>query len=131
MSLSIDFSQHHFCLPHRSVYSRDAFPALFCSKWFTSTAFFLLDTVKAVKGKFITDEAPVPPSKAILLLRDFLLESVKWVDEFPPITQNQRFGNQAFRQWHRKVVQQSLSLCKGLVALSPILPAKVRIRRFD
>lgn len=41
-------------------------------------------------------------SKAIVELLDTI---DKWIDENPPIDQPQRFGNQAFRSWYKKLTQ--------------------------
>jgi hypothetical protein len=34
----------------------------------------------------------------------------KWVDEFPPLPQPMRFGNQAFRHWHSKLLDEGRSI---------------------
>lgn len=112
-----------FSLPRRGVKSRLDLDALYSSKWFTKMGSFLIQTTKAVEGKFNEDPCHVSP--AISKITDFLKESVSWASEFPPITQNQRFGNQSFRQWHRKFVQQALPLCKELVKMSQTLPIEV------
>ena len=36
-------------------------------------------------------------------LAEFLDNCGKWVDETPPVKQQMRFGNKAFRTWHDKV----------------------------
>ena len=34
---------------------------------------------------------------------NLLGELDKWVSEFPPIDQQQRFGNKSFREWHKRL----------------------------
>lgn len=31
----------------------------------------------------------------------------KWIDDFPPLENSQRFGNKAFRSWASKLVEVS------------------------
>lgn len=38
-----------------------------------------------------------------------------WVDEIPPLQQPMRFGNQAFRQWHARLVDRSPDMIKDLL----------------
>ena len=38
-------------------------------------------------------------------LLGLLDELDKWIDEIPPVEQQQRFGNKAFKDWHSKLEQ--------------------------
>ena len=60
-----------------------------------------------VRGKPISMIKEVAaPLAAIVELLD---ELDKWIDELPPIEQPMRFGNKAFRTWHERLVEVSLS----------------------
>ena len=34
-----------------------------------------------------------------------------WTSEYPPVAQNNRFGNKAYRDWHARLDQVGLSAC--------------------
>lgn len=56
---------------------------------------------EAVKGKSLSVECPESDvTKGMVNLLDKL---DVWIEETPPIEQPQRFGNQAFRTWYKKV----------------------------
>jgi len=56
---------------------------------------------EAVKGKSLSSECPESDvTKGMIRLLDKL---DVWIKETPPIEQPQRFGNQAFRIWYKKV----------------------------
>ena len=56
---------------------------------------------EAVKGKSLSIECPESDvTKEMVSLLDKL---DVWIEETPPIEQPQRFGNQAFRTWYKKV----------------------------
>lgn len=56
---------------------------------------------EAVKGKSLSVECPESDvTKGMVSLLDKL---DVWIEETPPIEQPQRFGNQAFRTWYKKV----------------------------
>jgi serine/threonine-protein phosphatase 2A activator len=38
-----------------------------------------------------------------------------WVDDIPPLQQAMRYGNQAFRTWHSRLVSDAATLCRGLL----------------
>jgi len=56
---------------------------------------------EAVKGKSLSVECPESDvTKGMVSLLDKL---DVWIEETPPIEQPQRFGNQAFKTWYKKV----------------------------
>lgn len=69
---------------------------------------FIMALNEAVKGKSLSVECPESDvTKGIVSLLDKL---DVWIEETPPIEQPQRFGNQAFRTWYKKV-KEVLSHC--------------------
>lgn len=39
----------------------------------------------------------------------------EWISDIPPIHQNSRFGNKAFREWYQKLCMNSMDQMKGIV----------------
>eukprot|EP01028_Stygiella_incarcerata_P003880 TRINITY_DN180_c0_g2_i3.p1 TRINITY_DN180_c0_g2~~TRINITY_DN180_c0_g2_i3.p1 ORF type:complete len:295 (-),score=80.78 TRINITY_DN180_c0_g2_i3:28-912(-) len=71
---------------------------------------FVMKCNESVMGKKVSD---IPESslsseiRGVIRLLDVLL---KWVDEIPPEEQTGRFGNRAFRTWHKRLVENSEAL---------------------
>lgn len=62
---------------------------------------FILVMNEAVKGKPL---ALSSSNSDVILGLVTLLDTVdKWIEEIPPLSQAQRFGNQAFRTWHARL----------------------------
>lgn len=70
---------------------------------------FLLDCNKAAENKkcsAVSDDKLNAPLKSLTkTLRDYK----KMIEEFPPEDMSRRYGNPAFRRWHAKVVETSVS----------------------
>ncbi len=48
--------------------------------------------------------------KVVQMLKEFS----KWIDMIPPVQQPQRFGNRAYRDWHKQLVERSESLVREI-----------------
>ena len=70
---------------------------------------FIFAIGDAIKGKKIRDVKVEELDKQSVLVGiiNLLEELDKWVTEFPPAEQQQRFGNKAFRDWHERLEQVS------------------------
>ncbi len=67
---------------------------------------FLQAVGEAVKGKKIRDATSSPRTQRVL---DLLQTLGAWIEEIPPLKQEQRFGNKAFRTWHARLEEVRLS----------------------
>jgi len=78
---------------------------------------FLLAISEAVAGRNIDEnmEDCTPAIQATLAMLDKLY---KWAEEVRPVEQPQRFGNKAYRDWHKQLTDSATSL------LAPILRDK-------
>lgn len=65
----------------------------------------------SVKGKPLSH--PVNPSPLIVSLVELLDKLDKFVDETPPVEQPQRFGNQAFKTWYKKLQDSAEDLLRA------------------
>uniref|UniRef100_G3MTD2 Serine/threonine-protein phosphatase 2A activator n=2 Tax=Amblyomma TaxID=6942 RepID=G3MTD2_AMBMU len=89
------------------------------NRWTESEAYmefvgFILALNERVKGKKLTDD--FIKSEVTLNLLSVLETLDCWVQETPPVSQPQRFGNKAFRTWLQKLQEGSQRL------LSEVLP---------
>lgn len=62
----------------------------------------------ALRGQPRNASPMCPP--ALQRLREALEEVAAWVDDLPPLDQPMRFGNQAFRQWHERLLERASSI---------------------
>ncbi|XP_055331758.1 serine/threonine-protein phosphatase 2A activator-like [Paramacrobiotus metropolitanus] len=88
-------------------------PAWRASKAYKDYMHFIMDLNKAVMGK--TNSGSVTESEAVTLVCAMLETLRKWIDDIPPIQQPQRFGNQAFRTYHARLVERSAELLCGIL----------------
>ncbi|KAA0165876.1 hypothetical protein FNF27_07563 [Cafeteria roenbergensis] len=72
----------------------------------------------AVRGEPRSVSAECPPP--LQRLREALEEVMKWVDDFPPLDQPMRFGNQAFRQWHGRLLERAAPLVERVCGPGPL-----------
>lgn len=57
-------------------------------------------------------------SPSLASLHGSLRSMLTWVDDFPPVDQSMaRFGNPAFKKWHRRLTQRSVSIVYNIVKL--------------
>ena len=62
---------------------------------------FVSNLSESVKSCKLSDPIDIPNNVQALV--DLLENLNKWIDEIPPIQQPQRFGNQAYRIWFKKL----------------------------
>lgn len=93
--------------------------ALDIGAWERSEAYyeligFINSVSSSIQGKKISsDVAQSPGVEKVLVV---LLHLNKLIDETPPIEQPQRFGNMAYRDWHRKMKESARDI------LLPLMP---------
>ena len=63
---------------------------------------FIFSVGDAIKGLKISDVSKqnVSPVQGLV---DLLKTLTLWIEEIPPLQQEQRFGNKAFRDWYTKL----------------------------
>ena len=68
---------------------------------------FIFAVGDSIKGKKIRDISIEDVQNRVVItgLLGLLDELDKWIDEIPPVEQQQRFGNKAFKDWHSKLEQ--------------------------
>lgn len=77
---------------------------------------FLQDSCDAVVGKQINgDDYPINP--AIGLITSFNEKLRVFIDDIPPLKQNMRYGNKAFRQWHQRMCVEAAVFARDLLSL--------------
>lgn len=104
---------HEYVIPKRLVLSPADMQAWDKSEAYCEYVGFVLAMNEAVEGKAMSclcHEGPV--IKGMVAMLDIL---DAWIDETPPIDQPQRFGNQAFRIWHKKVKENGMSLLHNAI----------------
>ncbi|EME29371.1 Serine/threonine-protein phosphatase 2A activator [Galdieria sulphuraria] len=74
---------------------------------------FILALNEAVRDKKTT--AAVPQSSVVQSLVEQLNRLSDWIDDIPPIEQPMRFGNAAFRTWHKRLVENSRNLLEQVL----------------
>lgn len=92
--------------------------ALDIGAWERSEAYYeLIGFINAVstcvQGKKISDEAEKSPGVDKVLA--VIAHLNRLIDETPPVDQPQRFGNMAFREWHRKMKESAKDTLAQLV----------------
>jgi len=75
---------------------------------------FIFAVGDSIKGKKIRDISIEDVQNRVVItgLLGLLDELDKWIDEIPPVEQQQRFGNKAFKDWHSRLEQNSRELVK-------------------
>eukprot|EP00741_Cyanophora_paradoxa_P007190 tig00001085_g6957.t1 len=93
------------------------------ARWQRSKAYryfieFVLGCNESVKRKFVSDPCHISPVVQSIL--DTLGALDAWIDETPPETNPQRYGNKAFRVWLKRVVENMVQ------HMQSILPESLR-----
>jgi len=70
----------------------------------------------SVRGAKLSDECPASPLLERLLCTLSAVEG--WAKEYPPVQQQFRYGNKAFRCWHSRLCVSSHKLVKELLPIS-------------
>jgi len=106
---------HQFVEPTKVIKSVDD-----VKKWEESEAYaqylgFIQAVGDAIVGKTIrsTDIVVNPATERAL---EILTKLSSWIDEIPPVTQQQRFGNKAYKTWHERLVKEADSLTRHVLA---------------
>lgn len=111
--MSVNEKDHDYVVPKREVRT----PADM-TRWTKTEAYheyvgFVLAMNDRIKGKKLTDNFPISEVTSGLLK---LLDTLDtWVEETPPVSQPQRFGNTAFRTWLQRVHKETEVLLKEVL----------------
>lgn len=100
--------------------------------WKRSTAFgdvlgFIIRASEKIKC--IPLNTPRTRSQAVEAAVTFLKSAKAWIKEIPPMEQQMRFGNKAFRTWHSRLMQESTPFVTALVG--PELVAKGAVQEIE
>ncbi|XP_071802330.1 serine/threonine-protein phosphatase 2A activator-like [Asterias amurensis] len=99
---------HGYVIPCKKIKNPMALGAWEKSQTYSDFLGFIHTLNESVKGIKIS-EAGEPSETCAKLLS--LLETLNhWIDEIPPTDQPQRFGNKAFRDWHKRLSDNSESI---------------------
>jgi len=105
----IELLAHSFVVPKKQIFS----PAEISTKWEKSEAYqeligFICAVNEAVKNMKLTDACYM--SQVTVNLLKILETMENWIAEIPPVTQPQRFGNKAYRDWFQRLHDQAEKL---------------------
>ncbi|KAK8796959.1 hypothetical protein WA588_001084 [Blastocystis sp. NMH] len=97
----------------RGIFSTSDFEAFQKSETVTQLKQFMMICIEAVKGKKISDITVLPD--IVKNIVDVMAEMNGWIEEIPPLVQQSRFGNKAFRVWFDRLCDNALSLVERIV----------------
>lgn len=101
-------ADHEYLVPKRAVTTVEDMQIWGKSEAYYEYLGFIMALNEAVKGKSLSVECPESDvTKGMVSLLDKL---DVWIEETPPIEQPQRFGNQAFRTWYKKLKEGATQL---------------------
>ena len=77
---------------------------------------FIFSVGDAIKGLKIRDESKqnLAPVQGLI---DLLKTLTLWIEEIPPLQQEQRFGNKAFRDWYTKLQKVRIQITQISIIL--------------
>ena len=77
---------------------------------------FIFSVGDAIKGLKIRDESKqnLAPVQGLI---DVLKTLTLWIEEIPPLQQEQRFGNKAFRDWYTKLQKVRIQITQISILL--------------
>ncbi|PNF39426.1 Serine/threonine-protein phosphatase 2A activator [Cryptotermes secundus] len=105
---SVVSEDHEYLVPKRAITSVEDMQIWEKSEAYFEYLGFIMALNEAVKGKSLSVECPESDvTKGMVSLLDKL---DVWIEETPPIEQPQRFGNQAFRTWYKRVKEGAMQL---------------------
>eukprot|EP00899_Mesostigma_viride_P019286 jgi/Mesvir1/27359/Mv07169-RA.2 len=109
-----------FRLPSKFINSKPDLELFHASLTGQGLLGFIMDINEALRGVPLSAECQVSAhARGVISMLD---ELEAWVDEIPPATQAMRYGNTAFREWHRRLVANAGRL------LVELLPSEGNVR---
>lgn len=105
------------------------------SRWYISPAYsaivdMLLSVNSALTSKSITKESNYvldeKLASSINIILSMLSQIESWIDLYPPVTQNQRYGNVAFREWYLHFISNDLHKALFLNLLKEEIENEIR-----
>ena len=95
-----DWSQHKFILPTKQIITPEDVERFKKTKIFAQFMTFIQELQKSVESKSKSSTSPNPKFSSLVLF----LETIDLlINEIPPLQQQMRYGNKAFRTWHERV----------------------------
>lgn len=102
------------CKLRRKIYDLEDFERFKSSECLEGILDFISDLATSVVGKTLRDE--IACSNTVDKIYEILEKLESFVDEYPPQDQKgSRFGNKAFRDWYRRVADESSNLLAGIL----------------
>lgn len=98
---TVDWSAHHWVEPAKLIKEVGDLEKFKSGTTYQSYIAFILKLQASVESKSISSTPNDPKFNRFLELLDRL---IVLVDEVPPIQQKMRFGNTAFKDWHKKAM---------------------------
>ena len=99
-NLNFDSEEHPYEVPTKKIVDMNAMLQFQSSAGAMDLTMFIVECQKAVKNTKMTQ---TPLSDRIKPLHDWLDKIELWLNEVPPLEQEMRFGNKAFRTWLDKI----------------------------
>ncbi|XP_038046919.1 serine/threonine-protein phosphatase 2A activator-like [Patiria miniata] len=106
-------TSHQYIDPIKRIKSVEHVAAWEKSQAYQDFMGFIMLVNTSVKGKKITE--CTTSSEICKKLIEMLDTLNTWMDEMPPTDQPQRYGNKAYRDWHKKLCESSESLIQAVV----------------
>ncbi|KAL0273462.1 UNVERIFIED_CONTAM: hypothetical protein PYX00_006118 [Menopon gallinae] len=100
--------EHEYVTPKRAVMKMEDMTMWEKSEAYQEYLGFFISLNESVKGKSIHGKYPESP--CVQSMVDLLETMEHWIDEYPPVEQPQRFGNQAFKSWYKRLSQDAIEL---------------------
>lgn len=104
---------HEFVVPRKGIKNPNDMVVWQKSEAYFEYLGFILAINESIQGKNI--DAETKTSSIVEKVMKMLNKFDDWITEIPPVSQPQRFGNQAFRTWHSKIQESSVDELKEVL----------------
>lgn len=94
--------KHEFTTPTKQIVTEMDIGKFKASSFYNKYMQFLVDLQKSIESKKISDTPQNPKFAGIV---EWLNTIEGWINDIPPLKQQMRFGNTAYRTWHEKLQQ--------------------------
>lgn len=99
---------HEYSTPKRAVLTIEDMQIWEKTEAYFEYVGFFTALNESVRGKAVSSKFPESPNiQTVINLLDTMDQ---WITEYPPVEQPQRFGNQAFKSWYKRLSQVILSV---------------------
>jgi serine/threonine-protein phosphatase 2A activator len=120
-----------FVVPEKRIHNAESFGKWKESHAYTAYMDFVMKCNESVMGKKVSDLPDSSLSSEVRSVIRLLDELLKWVEEIPLEEQTGRFGNGAFRTWHRRLTENSESLLwEYLLPEGPLRGSSIELKTY-